>query len=408
MKLVENYKKLSSRTKSIANTGFAVFFVAAFGGALALIQINENVRSFVAEDEAAEKVIIENKSESSSYELVNDYNHEQASCFFTSINFELDGEPLAISEERWREESRTTDVVQGFQCVLDGEKISVDIKNLFDSDPGTVVARATTDQARFEKLTIGIVLFDWDGNWCETVKISLPEKSSDGYNFYSAEVEGLFEAEMNCELLSIYSFSALDKTKEIDVANSLRIDEMVVNSTPNGCSLIAAWLTSSESYTPEYDLVFIDYLNANYPSYELWESDSYIGPEYYIPDESLAEKIGLHPTWSFDCGETETPFSVGVGGFVVEQKDGIVNYRPPHDNELAIDLDLWFEGEHDVKLAVELYDKQLQSCGLFELQLALSPEYGNYFSFSDAVLLNDVDTHLCQVVSLQSFEIIER
>jgi hypothetical protein len=86
VKLVENSQTTLELDKIYCQHWIRRFFEAAFGGDRALIQINEIDRGFVAEDEAAETVTIENKSEGSSYGLVNDYNRGQTSCFFTPLN----------------------------------------------------------------------------------------------------------------------------------------------------------------------------------------------------------------------------------------------------------------------------------------------------------------------------------
>lgn len=411
MGVVESYKKLSSRTKSMANTGFAVFLVATFGAGLALFQINENVQTIISDEEVAEKVVIEAKSDDSAFQLVGGYRSGRVTCFFTGMEFFEDGKPLSISEERWREEDRKADVLQRFSCVIDGKEIFLSLQNLIDSDPGTVIASARTQNNELSNISVGILLFDWNQNYCAEETICLSEDLDNDSSFmigYSGSAHKLIEPGLECELISVISFSVLDKKRVIDVQSSLAIDELVVNSLPEGCSFIAAWLTTSESYPEWYDLDLIEYINNNYPSWILFETDTHVGPEYYIPDESLFEKIGLNPSWSFDCGETPIPFSAAFGGFVTEEIDGFWETRPPRHGELNVDYYAWVEGDQDVKLEVELLDRDLTSCRTYELQLELTPQFEEYYYHSKTLVLEGVDTQKCQVVSLTSYEIRER
>lgn len=411
MGVFESYKKLSTRTKSLANTGVAVFLVAAFGAGLAIFQINENVQTIISDEEATEKVVIEAKSDVSAFELIDDYASDQASCFFTGMEFFEDEQLLSISEERWRQEDRRTDVLQNFNCVVAGKEINLDLKNHVDSEPGTVIASARTDDNSLSDISVTILLSDWNQNYCgqETISLSENLESNSGFMVdYSGSAKNLVESGIECELVSVVGFSVLDGEREIDVRRSLKIDDFVVSSLPDGCAFIAAWLTTSEEYPEGYDLDFIDYINNNYPSYKLFESDSYVGLEYYVPDESLFEKIGLNPNWSFDCGGAPVPFSAQFGGLVTEEIDGFSETRHPRYGELYVDYYAWVEGDQEVMLEVELLDRDLTSCGTYELQLELTPQFEEYYHHSRTLVIEGVDTQRCQVISLSSYEINER
>ena len=404
MGLRERYSVLSARTKGLASTGAVVFAVAIFGGLFSLIEIGNNVRTIVEQDDAQEAVVIENKSGTSAFELIGDYRSGGTSCFFTDIEFQSSGQKLDITEERWREEDRSVDVIQYFDCISGSNNFDLTIANLIESSAGDIQLTARGAESQVEEIAVEIIIFDWNQNYCFTGQALLGKTQNE--DTFEANLDDVFEPEQPCELVSVDGFGVLGSSpdSQINQEVSAEIDQVLLNSSPEECQFVAATLSETEAYPKTYDQELISFINSGYQSWE-WFAGSAPLADDYVFDDSLSAKLDFHPTWHYSCETSEPAFSISFGGFVNEQVDGVYSTRVPKPGEIYVNYSPWTSDDYDLDFTISTLNQDLQVCETLDLTADAKSDSGSFYMFRETVFTKDSNIYTCPIISLDGFSI---
>lgn len=367
--------------------------------ALALVQISQDVETISSGSESPSEVfVIDSKSERSIFEALS----AKDDCFLAAVNFFDGGRLSPISEAKWRAEDRILDVEFVFTCLLEGVTVELSIRNLEQSDPGSVRVSGLSREAMPGILSLTLALQDWKGEVCSAETISLNSAAGSGGSYFNGDFLGLFESRPGCDLIWPSQLLALKSGVAIDVEKSTAIDKLLRERTPADCFFIGAPVDAFGAYATGEDASTILYLADNYPIYGLWDLPS-VSEDNYEFDESLATKVDYAPIWTYYCSEGNEEFSeLSVGGFV--SSDTGDKTRRPKVGEVPLHFTQRGEVLYDAVVKFEFFDSELKSCGTWTQKISFENEGAAVFPYSEVVVSNQVRYTKCPIVALTGFE----
>lgn len=387
------------RRQRIALGSVAAGIFAVVTTVLAVVQISQDVETIgSASDSPSEVVVVDSKSEISIFEVLS----ARGDCFLSAVNF-FDGEkPSPISEAKWRAEDRTLDVEFLYTCLHEGFTLELSIRNLEQSDPGSIQVSGLSREAMPGILSMTLALQDWKGEVCSAKSISLDSAAGSGGSYFNGDFLELFEPSPGCELIWPSQFVHLKSGMAIDKEKSIAIYELLRDRAPSGCFFIGAPVDPFGAYGKGEDAPTILYLADNYPIFGLWDLPT-ASENTYEFDESLATKIDYAPIWTYYCAEGNDEVSeLSVGGFV--SSDSGDQTRRPNVGEVPLRFTLRGDELYDADIKFEFFDSELKSCGSWAHKISFEDESSAFFAYSEVVISERVRYARCPIAALTGFE----
>lgn len=394
----ESQKPGERRKRKVAFGSIAAGVFAIATTVLAVMQITQDVETIAQVSESPTEVaVIDTKSEKSLFEVLG----QGYECFLGGVGFLDNGSVSQITEAKWRAEDRTLDVRFDYTCLSDGKTFNLTVTNLIQTAPGSLEISANSSEVKGGELSLGITIQNWEGSYCESKSVPISGVVDGGFTYFEKRIEDFYSASDRCDLISPYSPIYLESSLTFDTELSSRIDELAVSKTPEGCHFIAAILEATYELPEEEDKAAFDFLNANYPSYMLWEISS-PNPNDYTFDESLATKLAYQPEWVYYCQDDGLSFSeIYLGGFIFDEDRQ--TYRRPADNEFNVVFNPWLEEPYDAEIKFEFYNTSLELCDSVTGTMMPKTEFDSYYRYSETIALDNFDVGECPIMLLTEF-----